>query len=287
MLRHLELGNIRFKNDHIIDALLAAPLVVLNLEYCRMDETVARALKRRGHMPHLKALTIAPSGDCFQHYIDFLAVNAQISKLNFRGEQRKGITILPHSTPGSKVLPLLASSFRTITSLRIGWHGSIFRLSASALTRISEMKTLEKLCLGVGTVPWRYRSSLADHDSIQTYLSRLPRLNALAFTGNYYKLVSRVHYSDFTSSHDISDDTHAGEQYWKACLEEKMDWEDSHKARMICEAEMYSFFLPKLDWIYIGQHAMDIAPGMAGNRKAVPLHDNRDGCAVLLKNIFG
>jgi hypothetical protein len=222
-----------------------------------------------------------------------LEANTQIRKVSVEGTicDKKDT---PEDKPMEKILPILSSSFKDLTSLRLIWNKSMTIIPGTAIALISRMRTLEQLCLGSGkSIGWKY-DWLIDHELIRNHMSNLPRLKKLAFQRDSYKFTTFLGYIDyeryyenrFTSREEMQA---AGLNLFSQDDDSRVRvWEHDHKTRMTLEAQKYAELMPTLSWIYIGQYPMTVLKGNSGEvRRAVPQCATRDSCETLLNRMFG
>lgn len=281
-LRSLSLQGIQFLEKTTLDALLEPPLSILDIRIIP-DQLIAEALRDRGCMPSLETLILPGLGESVDHYITFLKENTHISKLSIEGDiNGKWGTRLEDC-----ILPILASCFRSLRSLRIQWDVAITRIPEKALELISKMDSLEQVSLGAGSRNPQRCSWLIDHEAMRKHLSKLSNLKRLAFERDSYLLKT------------IQSDGLRCEKYYMKCFPEVINeddlsnsedweriWEDGHRRRMIVEVEKYAALMPKLEWIFIGQYPMSVEGACSGSRKAALICDNRSRCRILLNRMF-
>jgi hypothetical protein len=292
-LRNLELGFINFGDSGTVNALLEPSFSVLDLKYC-MDGLVQEALRNRGRIRSLETLLFSLSESSIDSYLEFLKANTQISKLTILGGVNCKEEEPYGDIPEVKILPILSSSFNAIKSLRLSWNWNITMIPDVALAMLSEMETLEQVCLGAGCqLGWKY-DWLIDHKSIRNHLSILPRLKKIAFTRDSYEQLHPLFLSETSHERYYTDRFPSYEEMdalgldWGSEEVRIQLWEDGHKRRMVLEAEKYVAVMPKLEWIYLGQYPMAVTKGAFGEeRHVVPLCHERDSCDTLLSRMFG
>ena len=117
-LRTLALGFLHFADDGTTDALVEPSLSILNLRYQRDTVELEKALQNRGRMPNLEVFMFRATNTSVEAYVTFLKANTQIRKVSIEGKicDEKDT---PKDKPMEKILSLLSSSFKNITSLRL------------------------------------------------------------------------------------------------------------------------------------------------------------------------
>ena len=281
-LRELQLGNIHFSDAESLNLLLGANLVSLTADTERTP-IHSQCFQSRGTIRTLETFVWETWHLPADHSLDFLKSNPQLRKLS-----------LPHETPPfmleTRLLPLLCSSFRNLTSLCLVWEG--VEIPDSALEMISTLKTLQQIHLSAGCqIGWKH-DWLIDHESMRKYLASLPDLRKVALSRDSYKSeleaieVSHYYEAKFVNYREVvlydGEDMNSAESVYAV-------WERLHRERMLDEATEYVDALPKLEWLYIGQIPMSIVESEedGDTRYPVPLCEERDTCWTLLRRMFG
>jgi hypothetical protein len=265
-LCYLELSRLVFKDYATLGALVHDGIRVLNV--CGDTELTKKFFSTRGRIPSLKVFVWdGPESPP----TEFLQSNVQLSKLSMGYR-------LPNDVI-EELLPILSSSFYTLTSLYICWHSD--SIPDSALKTIATLKTLRQLHLTAGEqLGWRH-SWLINHNKMLKILSPLSSLEKLAFSRDTYQhkrynsQPTETYYFDM-----VIDLEQRGDETAPA-------WEEMHRNRMLREADKYVWEMPKLTWLYFGQLPMEVKSRSDGSRWPVPLSEERDDCWTLLKQMFG
>jgi hypothetical protein len=280
-LRRLRLDNIQFLEAASLNALLEGNLVSLVADTERTP-IHSQCFQSRGTIRTLETFVWATFHIPADHPLDFLKANSQLSKLS-----------LPSSAPPvfleTRLLPLLSSSFRNLSSLSLVWEG--VEIPDLALEIIGTLQGLQQVHLSAGVqIGWKH-DWLIDHESMRKYLVSLPHLHTVAFSRDSYdnmvEWIDVAHYYerrhvDYTAV-VLKEDENLDTADSMAAV-----WERLHRDRMLDEATAYVDALPKLEWLYIGQLPMSVMESEEhrGTRYAVPLSAERDDCWTLLRRMF-
>lgn len=202
------------------------------------------------------------------HPLDFRRANPQLTKLGLASE-------VPDSLLDRHLLPLLSQSFSRLESLSFKWKDAF--VSKRALTMICPLTSLKQIHLTVGgEFSWK-SEWLIDHETMRSYLRKLPCLRKVA--------LSRDTYSNERPDRPNSDyyeDRFVADRAIRDWL-----WEMKHRTRMLKEGSKYARVMPKLEWLYSGQLVMGIQNvSQTGEREAFALSHERDGCYTLLQRMF-
>lgn len=271
------------------DALLDAPLVVLILD--TLAPLLEECLSKRGHIRTLKTFAMSSSGRG-NSALDFLAANKQISKFSLKLSPSSDVL-------ERQILPMLEYSLLNLRSLSLLWEDTRTYIPESTLASISRIRGLEQVHLSVGIEFHSGCSWRIDHKAMRKHLRSLTHLRKLAFSWDTYP--SKEHpevsaedrnfnYHEFRLA--IPDELAAANISSATCsspMEQGMKmvalWERIHRQEVV-EAMQYLSVIPRLDWMYFGQHPMGLAKSEEGKVVFVPLCEKRSGCQPLFRWVF-
>ncbi|EPE28332.1 hypothetical protein GLAREA_09452 [Glarea lozoyensis ATCC 20868] len=270
-LRRLFL-KVAFEDDGTWECLLDSPgLRDLGVHVFLNDDIWAKSLEKAGRMEKLRSFEWSSKKDYLYTGnqaprpgipVDFLKSNDQITRLSLVAE--KSMVANVNDVLGLDVLPLLAQSFRNLTSLRIWCDG--WTMPLDHLQYISQLKQLEKLSLGVDR---RAQYWFICHPEILFSLRPLRYLKAIAFHRDIYPRLSEDYdpasnpYRHFVSPYSYYDDKMVNQNpeplVWDSSItrqevaNHQSLWWDIHRQRMKSYADEYLEALPVLQWMYLGQ----------------------------------
>jgi hypothetical protein len=192
--------------------------------------------------------------------LDFLKSNPQLSRLSISWPQNpEGMM---------QIVSHLSQSFSHLRSLRLAWDGNF--VPEDALQLVGTITSLEQICLSAGIeVDWKH-AFLIDHSAVRRNLAPLSNLRKIAFCRDTYD----------TGTEDP-------ERYYLTPLTlftddvSRLSWERNHMDKMVTEAKKYMRIFPELEWIYIGQLAMQIGT------HALTVLPERDDSSTFLNRMFG
>lgn len=291
-LQDVHIGNLTKYDPAWLDILIQprgpSPLRCLDIDICR-DEVVSDFFRKCGYLPYLEIFVWRCIG--FRRTnpsLDFLRVNSHIRKLRVEG-----------AVPGlleEELLPLLTERFGNLRSLSLRWPEDQDHIPFTALHQLSNLRTLEQLCLSAGyQAGWRH-SWIIDHDAMLHCVRNLKSLRKIAFSRDTY--IERNFNSQIVGNPEKYyehknlrklDTILARPYFQEGNVEEKLDraWEMQHLNDMAELAARYATELPELKWIYLGQRPMRLARASSGTMKCVPLSTARDSCWTYLRRLFG
>lgn len=281
-----------FFNSTVWDALLAAPLSVLTVDY--RPHNIARSLldqslAARGRIPSLETFVWDEVWLKSEFTFEFLRANTQLKALMLTGE-KASIALEQH------LLPILSSSFKALTSLSLVLSNDL--IPDSALEIIASIHGLQQLRLGF----YKRHHWFIDHKSMRAHLSRLPNLRKVAFKHDTYKVGKRnehcyLCYENTLTADDMVDHMVKPGIEPSNRIQERLEekWEEYHLNRMKAEAEKYAAEIPRLEWIYIGQCPMSLKQkegSKQGEREATLLREFTPEVSFeddwgMLRDIFG
>ncbi|KAG9231460.1 hypothetical protein BJ875DRAFT_498308 [Amylocarpus encephaloides] len=280
MLRYLQVLSLDLPTTRCWNILLTAPLVGLCLRYSE-GSILHQALEECGYIRTLE--TFVWNGSLHSPcHLSFLSVNNHI--LRFALDHPSSADILEN-----RLLPMFGTHFKNLRSLSLIWPQDLKVLSESALSMISQIRSLEQLHLTVGNVEgWRYsRNWRVDHNAIRHHLKPLSHLQKIAFSGDEYPRMRGELEHEPNADYWSTADALSGEEIIGADDEQMLSfWEEIHKCTCLREAGVYAEVFPKMTWIFLGQLPMRVVSG-GGRKTVIPLTENRDNCATLLKRMFG
>ena len=271
-LRHLRLAFLRFADVCFLSELVHDELNSLDVD-TNSSSASSEFFDHRGQIPALKTFVWNASNLPESQSLAFLKANPQISKLS-----------IPSAAPATlledRILPLLAQSFASLTSLSLVWAG--LSIPFQAMESITKITTLQQLHLSAGNqLGWRH-DWLIDHRTMRRYLRHLPLLKKIAFSRESYsngitEICERYYVDGWRSIEDVMNSNHTREIF-----------EDDHRQSTLREADDYLEEMPRLEWLYFGQIPMNVEQSSErGRRIARPLATQRDGCWTLLQEMFG
>ena len=262
-LRRLSIGFVEFKDSSMLEAFLQDSLQHLEVGWT-WTPVYVDFFDRRGTIPSLQTFVWNGLKAAAPPY-KFLKENPQIAAL-----------ALPASNPGTlleqKIVPLLVSRFRNLTSLHLVWEDA--PIPDSALQEIGSLKTLRQIHLSAGEqCGWKH-TWLINHNALRRHLRTLPLLKKIAFSRDTYN------YSGISWL--------STESYYTGVEHLGKGGESRHRRRILKLANKYVSAMSKLEWIFFGKIPMAVEiKKLHGKRRAVALSEERDSCYTLLRSIFG
>ncbi|KAL0634412.1 hypothetical protein Q9L58_006660 [Maublancomyces gigas] len=224
-------------------------------------ENLAPFLARRAHISSLSKLTwIYIRKNELPHLISFITANLQLQ--SFRHDDR-----LPETPPEAhpdelqhRLLPILSSSVRSLTSLALTW--GTLTIPPAALRSIATITTLQHLWLSAGIscteeLDWR-----VDHKILRKRLRPLKQLRWLVLTRDAY-------------AH--------GNQYLYGYRQPREG--DQHRDEMVRYARLFAESQSRLEWVYFGQIPMAVERG--GEIAEVVVLSGQRNVETLLSQIWG
>ncbi|KAI4192977.1 MAG: hypothetical protein LQ350_008518 [Teloschistes chrysophthalmus] len=238
-LQHLRLRDLTFVNSFLLEAMLSAELI--SLELCSiefLDEQDSDFFARLGHMPTLQTLTWHPQGIYESPLLGFLRANPQISRLRFPGPEESDLEFFHDEN--DDILGLLAT-FHNLKSLSIVWGGDT-PFPYESLKTINKIHTLEQLHLSLmpDTEPYFY----LDHPLVRHWLEPMPSLRRLAFSRDAYR------YNTNDADHNEYYDNGDGANHplaWQRMSEFTHKWRMQRLAKGCFEDH------GGLEWVFVGQ----------------------------------
>lgn len=224
-------------------------------------ENLAPFLASRAHIPSLSKLTwiyIAKSE--LPHLISFITANPQLQ--SFRHDD-----CLPETPPEAnsdelqhRLLPILSSSFRALTSLALTWGTPT--IPPAALRSIATITTLQHLWLGAGIPYGEELNWRVDHKILRKRLRPLRQLRWLVLTRDAY-------------AH--------GNQYLYGYRQPREG--DQHRDEMVRYARLFAESQSRLEWVYFGQIPMAVERG--GEGAEVVVLSGQKNVDTLLSQMWG
>lgn len=272
-LRHLRLCRIKIMSFPMLDALVHDGIRTLDVN-TEISPVYSEFFQKRGRIPSLEAFIGSTLYLSKNHHLAFLRANVQLLRLS-----------LPNPTPDTlletQLLPLLCSSFPRLESISLVWNS--LSIPESALEMLGSLTSLKKIHLSAGYQTGRRYDWLIDHEKMRKYLHGLPLLEKIAFSRDSYDIgLPGAEVQSYYEDRIL---------VWaagKTSEEYEMEWEMCHRARIADEARQYVDRMPKLDWLYFGQIAMEVAKAPdTDQRIPCPLSQYRDSCWSLLRKMFG
>ena len=271
-LRHLRLAY-----SSLVDVCSLQELVHDELNSLDVDTECSPACSeffdRRGRVPALKIFVWSSFHLPESQSLAFLEANPQISKLSMP-------MAAPRTLLEDRILPLLAQSFSSLTSLSLVW--SSLNIPCQAMEYISRITTLQQLHLSAGfQAGWRH-DWLIDHQVMQRYLRNLPLLKKLAFSRDSYSngftpSCERYYVDGLRRLEDVLNENYTRETF-----------EEEHRQWVLGVADGYVEEMSQLEWLYFGQIPMAVEQCPERKRKiAKALTTERDDCWTLLREMFG
>lgn len=287
-LRSLKIGYVRLATLSLLNSLVQDGLRELDVD-TEASPVFADFFKQRGSIRSLTTFVWDSSGIPVLHQLEFLTANPQLSKL-----------AIPNAAPkqllDTSLLPLLVSSFTTLTSLSLVWES--LAISERALEMISSLRALEQIHLSAGNqYGWRH-DWLIDHEIMRKNLGRLPSLKRIAFSRDSYNFngidPSQVesYYEDKVvlggNPRMLVQHLVATGQPARTVSDLEMGhvrlWEQTHLEKITSEAILYMDAVKKLEWVYMGQLPIQC---VRGPKNSILPAAERDSCWTLLRKMFG
>lgn len=261
-LRKLELHkSVVFADTHTLDSLLQPPLRYLVANpYCSDDSGAVKTwcFRNRGCISSLETFVWTKADITDEHALDFLRDNNQLLRLSIPQP------ILP-SLLEQRLLPLLSTNFRQLTSLDLswarGWTDEEQDISPWALRMISQIKTLAQLQLAVydpAETGWRTGWQV-DHESLRENLSPLQKLKKLSLVRDIFSDQSYLYFP--VAPYSTGPMGQHRRSYYVTILYRDAEPADPHRlpppdvygTRVMEEVAAYAETFPLMEWMYIGQ----------------------------------
>ncbi|KAK7054855.1 hypothetical protein VNI00_003318 [Paramarasmius palmivorus] len=270
-LRMLTLDGIRMKDDSILRAFLSPESNLRSLTIDCMDNITATFLGARGYVPGLERFHWTGQSQGFeQEVLLFLKDNDQLSSFDSSHPQ-------PHLWMEEKLLPLITSDFRHLSSLHLVWQAPY--IPESALRAISCLTSLKNLWLSSGhQLGWDPRVESRPHTSMLftpepdstgktrshtglvrsqgTSLARLVLPESVIFT-DYLLPDERALLDNFfgLTQHGSLHFDQARALHTKLL---KAAWERWHQLKVIGIGYEYAEAFPSLKWCHVGQYTLKV-----------------------------
>lgn len=262
-LKKLQMTRVPLADDTVMAALIPAGsnAKLTHLILNSPEPKLGPFLASRGHISTLKHVSwelVTPYND-IDDFVSFVTANPQLEM--FRTED----TTL--GLQDDRLIPMFASSFSSLTSLAVGFNTAV--IAPASLELIGSITTLKHLWLSSG-IQWTIVFDwFVDHDSLRKHLAPLTQLEWFALTDDLYPNGNK---------HSI---------YQRPAKPQA--WENSHSRLMSRHAMEFAMLHPQLEWVYLGQVAMQIERAEDGGEvvDAVPLSEKRVDCEWLLKELWG
>jgi hypothetical protein len=303
------------------------------------DSSILTACIPPGAEVSLRSLNITPKGG---QIVDFLATRGYIPSLielhltHWRTRETGTLSFLRANTQlqiftasssilpsflEAQLLPDLASSFRSLTTLALTWDDT--EISELSLQTIGSIVALKKLWISAGEqFGWRHNWEI-DHKTLLRAFKPLLNLEYLAFSRDSYMLDASLRlgngtpmfrvdeyyntfvlpgygrYEMYLHSDEVDRMEVANEQ--ERTELQQVAWERWHRKKIVGIANQYVDTLPNLDWLYFGQLPMKVVMRVkqrkSGKRKntqgtekrriVVVESDRRDDCWTHLRRVWG
>jgi hypothetical protein len=181
LLRELRIQYVSSEDDTILRALLPNTGCRIRVLFVDMFHTEASKtfFSSRGRVEALNSLGLRPTGSALEEQYRFVAANPQLTQLYLQDG-------FPSSFIKERLTPLLRKSFILLTSLSLVWEGT--EIDHESLGHISNIDSLEQLHLSSGKQSGSRHDWLINHETMRTYLARLPKLKILSFTRDSYSI---------------------------------------------------------------------------------------------------
>ncbi|KPI43948.1 uncharacterized protein AB675_6240 [Cyphellophora attinorum] len=257
------------------------------------NDFVVNHISHLGNLPALKGFVWRQFVHTPALPIKFLEQNPQLELLSLDN--------CPGDFLNDLVLPLLASDFTRLTSLELIYDEHCTILSKTALSYISQLKTLVQLHLQLGhQLGWR-RTWVVKHRDIRDCVQQLPNLKILALSRDTYDPENSGDSEEYERYYEGWDAYPTDHTEWRLQERHRDDdgdpeartkffFEMSHRRRVLQHAYRYvnTFWYkygPMLDFIYFGEIPMRVRLGYYGYRP-IAISERRDDLWTFLHRKF-